>query len=490
MPVRVRYAPSPTGYLHVGGARTALFDYLYAKHAGGTFILRVEDTDRTRFVEGALQEIYESLRWLGLDWDEGPQVGGAYAPYIQSERLSLYQKHAQELIEKDRAYYCFCTPERLDSVRKEQEKAKSPFGYDRHCRDLPADEVKRLLAAGTPHIIRLKIPLDNRTIAFDDLIRGRIEYQSNILDDLVLLKTDGYPTYHLANIIDDHYMAITHVLRGDEWIASTPRHVLLYEAFGWTPPAFAHLPIILDPSGGKLSKRKGAASVMDYKRAGYLPEALFNFLAFLGWAPGEGDEREKMSREDLIAAFSLEKVSPKSAVFDDKKLEWMNGLYMQERTVESIAPDVVAIWKERRVLPPDARADDPKVVAAIALLKDRSKRITEIADTGVYFFKDPEEYDEKTAKKHFKSESIPILKTLAGKMLQLPQFNRKSLETVYRDYAEKSSLPAGSLIHPTRLAVSGISFGPGLFELLEALGKETSVRRINTAISWIERNAR
>ena len=296
-PIRVRFAPSPTGYLHVGGARSALFNYLFARRHGGVFILRIEDTDRGRYVEGAVEEIVASLRWLGLDWDEGPDIGGPVGPYAQSERTQLYREHARRLIEGGNAYRCFCTAERLTALREEQEKNKLPLGYDRKCRDLPRADIERLLAGNAPHVIRLKIPA-GRTITFTDEIRGSIEYQSDVLDDIVLIKSDGFPTYHMANVVDDHLMGITQVLRGDEWIASTPRHVLLYEAFGWTPPVFAHLPVILAPDGKKLSKRKGAASVMDYKRAGYLPEALFNFLALLGWSPGEGDNREKMSKRE------------------------------------------------------------------------------------------------------------------------------------------------------------------------------------------------
>jgi glutamyl-tRNA synthetase len=265
----------------VGGARTALFNYLFARRHKGVFILRIEDTDRSRFQEGALEEIYTSLEWLGLDWDEGPEKGGGFGPYIQSERTGLYREYADKLLAEGKAYRCFCTPERLAHVRLEREKAKMPTGYDRHCRELPAAERQSMLDAGVPCTVRLKIP-GNRKVAFNDLIRGSIEYDADILDDLVLLKSDGFPTYHLANVVDDHCMEISHVLRGDEWIASTPRHILIYEALGWQPPQFAHMPVILSPDGGKLSKRKGAASVLDYKRSGFLPEALFNFLAFLG----------------------------------------------------------------------------------------------------------------------------------------------------------------------------------------------------------------
>ena len=309
--VRVRFAPSPTGYLHVGGARSALFNYLFARRYNGKFILRIEDTDRSRFVQDALQEIFDSLKWLGLEWDEGPQTGGDHGPYIQSQRTEIYQNHAKILLESGHAYRCFCTPERLAQLRAEQEKTKQSVGYDRCCRELTEEQIQKNLADGIPYVIRFKVP-HGRTIVFEDKIRGVIQYSSDILDDLVLIKSDGFPTYHMASVVDDHLMEITHVLRGDEWIASTPRHVLIYEAFGWTPPVFAHLPVILSPDGGKLSKRKGAASVMDYKRAGFLPEALFNFLALLGWAPG--DSREKMSVEELIGSFALEQVSPKASV--------------------------------------------------------------------------------------------------------------------------------------------------------------------------------
>jgi glutamyl-tRNA synthetase len=481
--VRVRFAPSPTGCLHVGGARSALFNYLFAKHNNGTFVLRIEDTDRNRYVEGALQEIYESLRWLGLDWDEGPGKGGPHGPYIQSERTRLYKGHAGKLLASGSAYCCFCTPERLTALRTEQEKAKQPAGYDKKCRGLSSEKVSTLLSAGAPHVIRFKIPA-GRKIVFNDLIRGQIEYASEILDDIVLLKSDGFPTYHMANVVDDHLMNISHVLRGDEWISSTPRHVLLYEAFGWTLPQFAHLPVILAEDGKKLSKRKGAASVMDYKREGYLPEALFNFLSLLGWAPG--DEREKMDRKELAEAFSVERISPKPAVFDEKKLEWMNGLYMSEKTAASLAGEIVPAWKERGWISNEAKADDRFYLTVIDLLKVRSKKLSELVDNSEYFFKDPAGYDDKAAKKQFKPGTAQVLKVLLGKLESMEVFDAASLEKVYHEYAEQTGSQPGQIIHPTRLAISGVSFGPGLFELMGVLGKEVVIRRIRKAVSVME----
>jgi glutamyl-tRNA synthetase len=482
--VRVRFAPSPTGYLHVGGARTALFNYLFAKHTGGIFALRIEDTDRTRYVEGAVKEIFDSLRWLGLSWDEGPDVGGTSGPYVQSERLEIYKKRTRELLDGGTAYRCFCTPQRLEEVRVAREKAKMLTGYDRHCRDLSKEEEGRLLDSGAPFVVRFKVPA-GRSVVFSDMIRGTIEYKTEVLDDLVILKSDGFPTYHLANVVDDHEMKISHVLRGDEWISSTPRHVLLYEAFGWTPPHFAHMPVILDPSGGKLSKRKGAASVMDYKNRGILSDALFNFLALLGWSPGGGDEREKMSRQEIVDAFSLEKISPKGAVLDEKKLDWMNGLYMAESTAEGLAPDVCKLWKEKGVVAPDRDETDPYLLGVIRLFKDRSKRVTEIADNAVYFFKDPDDYEPKAVQKHFKPETVLVLRELMEKLGTLESFSAKGIDSLYHDYAARTGISIGELVHPTRLAVSGVSFGPGLFEMMELLGKDSVMRRMDRAIETI-----
>ena len=480
----VRFAPSPTGYLHVGGARTALFNFLFARHHHGTFILRIEDTDQKRYQPEALAEIFTSLKWLGLNWDEGPESGGERGPYFQSQRTELYRRHAEELLAAGKAYRCFCTEERLAAMREVQEKAKMAqgSGYDRHCRTLPAAEAAALLAAGTPHVVRLKVP-DDRAVVFNDMIRGAITTQSAQLDDLVLLKSDGFPTYHLANVVDDHLMGITHVLRGDEWIASTPKHILIYEACGWQPPLFAHMPVILAADGGKLSKRRGAASVLDYQRNGTLPQALVNFLALLGWAPG--DDREIMAMDELIAAFSLERVNPKSAVFDETKLDWMNGQYLQQLSDEVLLPEVLSLWKQAGILVSDNASDRLYAQKVIGLFKERSKKIAEIAEKGRYFYCDPAEYEAQAARKHFKAETAPLLKTLAEKISALETFDRDALEGLYQSLAEAMGLSTGKLIHPTRLAVSGVSFGPGLYEMLELLGRKTVLRRMLAALDWI-----
>jgi glutamyl-tRNA synthetase len=481
---RVRFAPSPTGYLHVGGARTALFNWLFAKHVGGDFLLRIEDTDQTRYDPKALVDLIADLKWLGMQWDEGPEVGGPHAPYFQSQRLPLYQEHAQKLVDSGHAYPCFCTSERLEELRETQKRNNLPTSYDRLCRNIPAETAKQRVAAGEKHTIRLKVPFHGDTV-FKDFLRGTITYQNRILDDLVLLKTDKFPTYHLANVVDDHFMRITHVLRGDEWIPSTPRHVLLYQAFGWEPPTFVHLPVILGPDGGKLSKRKGAASVGDYRDLGYLPETLVNFLALLGWNPG-GDE-EFMERARLIELFTLEKINPKSAVFDEKKLEWLNGQYFLKRDVEFFLPIVKAEWAKAGV-DPNAWPES-YFRTAVALLKDRSKRIPDFVNYGMYFFREPEAYEEKAAKKHFGPGSDALLDALQTGIAALPEYSLASLEALYKETAEKLGKKGGDLIHPTRLAISGLPFGPGLFELMAALGKDAVLRRMRAAADAIRAGA-
>ncbi len=331
--IRVRFAPSPTGYLHVGGLRTALYNYLFARKQNGTFILRIEDTDRSRYVEGAVDNLIETLRWAGLDYDEGPAKRGVAGPYVQSERIAIYREHVEKLVAGGHAYYAFDTPEELEEMRKAQEGQRLTPKYDRRALKLSPDDVHRKLESGVPAVVRMKVP-DSTVIAFHDLVRGPVEFSSEQMDDQVLLKSDGYPTYHLANVVDDHLMGISHVIRGEEWLSSTPKHVLLYRYFGWDMPQFAHLPLLLNPDKSKLSKRQGDVAVEDYRKKGYLPEALVNFVAFLGWNPG--DERELFSKEELVQEFSLERVGKSGAVFNIEKLNWLNAQHLRQKTGDEI----------------------------------------------------------------------------------------------------------------------------------------------------------
>lgn len=480
-PVRVRFAPSPTGYLHVGGARTAIYNYFYAKAMGGTFYLRIEDTDRKRYNEAALHDLLRDLKWLGLQWDEGPEVGGSVGPYFQSERLDIYGREVQKLLETGHAYYCFCSEERLDEVRKAQEASgQSVTGYDRKCRDISLEDAKARIAAGEKAVVRFKVPLEGVTL-FADQIRGPIEYQNALLDDLVILKRDQYPTYHLASVVDDHYMGTSHVLRGDEWISSTPKHVLLYGAFGWEPPVFCHLPVILAAGGGKLSKRKGAASVGDFRDLGYLPEALVNFLALLGWSPG--DDREVMPLSEMIAAFTLDRINPKPAAFDEKKLEWMNGQYIHHKDPALLAgfirQDLPRVLEGTGVEP--SSISQEKLVQIATLLQTRVHFLKELAENSIYFFVAPKTYDEKAKVKAWGPGSRLITEAIHQQLQGLRAFDHKSIEQAFMDVCTAKDLKLGALVHPIRLAVSGISAGPGLFELLETVGQEEVLRRLAAA---------
>ncbi|MGQ9667707.1 MAG: glutamate--tRNA ligase, partial [Anaerolineae bacterium] len=387
VPVRVRFAPSPTGYLHVGGARTALFNWLFARRHHGVFILRIEDTDRTRYQEDALEDLMAMLRWLGLDWDEGPDVGGPYGPYFQSQRLHIYQEYAEKLVREGHAYYCYCSPERLEAMREEQRRRGEPPGYDRHCRYLTAKRRAEYEAQGIKPVIRLAVPLEGQT-SFTDVIRGTITVDNSSLDDLVLLKSDGYPTYHLANVIDDHLMRISHIMRADEWLPSVPKHVLLYQAFGWEPPAFAHLPVILDPSGqGKMSKRRQRVGdkehyvlVREFKEAGYLPEAMFNFLTLVGWSLD--DKTQIMSKELAIQHFDLDRINKAPAAFSYEKLEWMNGYYIRQLPPDELAERLVPFLargldmsEEEIRRRPDTRLLAPLVQERIKLLSEAVEMI-------------------------------------------------------------------------------------------------------------------
>jgi glutamyl-tRNA synthetase, bacterial family len=404
--MRTRFAPSPTGFMHVGSLRSALYDYLLAKKFGGSFILRIEDTDQTREVEGAVENIIKILSWAGLDYSEGPGKPGICASYIQSERLSIYNKYAQQLIEQGDAYYCFCSTERLDQMRERQRAMSLPPAYDRRCRNLPKEEVDKNLASGHNHVIRMKVPLEGQVIV-KDLIRGDIVFDYKVLDDQVLMKSDGFPTYHLAVVVDDHEMEISHVIRGEEWLPSTPKHLLLYKYFGWTAPEFAHFPLLLNPDRSKLSKRQGDVAVEDYRDKGYLPEALINFIALLGWNPGDGDEREIFSLPELVNEFTIERVGKSGAVFDIEKLQWLNGVYIRKNSAQELKKyieDVLSFnFKENF-----KNWDDVQIFRLIDLEKERVKNLRELIYSLEVFYYGPRENHEKTglAKLGYDQESI------------------------------------------------------------------------------------
>jgi len=475
MKVRVRFAPSPTGYPHVGNIRTALFNWLFARHNDGIFILRIEDTDRERMVDGAVEAIIESLRWLGLDWDEGP--------YFQSQRLALYREVAAELVKLNAAYYCYCSPERLQLVREEQMKRKQPPGYDRHCRNLTSSQRAEFESSGITPVIRFRTPLEGQTV-FHDLLRGEIVFQNSTLDDFVLLKSDGYPTYHLANIVDDHFMGVSHVLRADEWLSSTPRHVLLYQALGWEPPKFAHLPMILGPDRSKLSKRHGATSVTEYMEAGYLPEAMFNFLALLGWSLD--DKTEVMSRDVIIRNFSLERISKNPAVFNKEKLDWMNGVYIRSLTVEEFTRRALP-FLERGLSSTVARPLDQDYVRRIMpLVQDRARTLGEVAHLTEFFFAEELNYEAKLfLEKLTPDEAAKSLQTTIARLEGLQDWDAATLENLLRPLAEELQLKTGVYFGLLRVAVTGRTAAPPLFQTMEVLGKNRCLKRLRNALSRV-----
>lgn len=479
--MRVRFAPSPTGYLHVGGLRTALYNYLLAKKSNGTFVLRIEDTDRNRYVKGAVENLLSILRWAGLDFDEGPEVGGNYGPYMQSQRLDIYKKYSDELVLKGKAYYCFCTPERLKSLREEQEKQKLPQSkYDKHCLQLSNEEVEKNIAAGIPKVIRLNVE-PNQTIKFDDIIREHVEFESNNVDDQILIKSDGYPTYHLANVVDDHLMKITHVIRGEEWLSSTPKHVLLYEAFDWEMPIFAHLPLLLNPDRSKLSKRQGDVAVEDYRDKGFLKEALINFIALLGW--NAGDDKEFYYMNELISRFSLARVNKAGAVFDLQKLNWLNAEHLRKKS----DADILLMLNEelQKSEFKDQYFSDVYLLMIINVMKERVSFVRELFATCNYFYEAPTKYEQKSVEKNWKPETPENLNKLKEEYASLNNPTKQDFEHSLAKVSEELNVEKGKLIHPLRLAVSGQSNGPGMFDLLFILGKDEVIKRIEAAVKTL-----
>ena len=477
---RVRFAPSPTGYLHVGGLRTALYNYLFAKKNNGTFILRIEDTDRKRFVEGAVENLIKSLAWCGLTYDEGPDTDGEYGPYLQSERLPIYEDYVLQLVEQKKAYFCFCTAERLDVMRKEIEKSGGQPKYDKHCLSLSKEEIQEKLDGGMPYVIRLNVE-PGQTIAFDDIIRGRIEFSSEVIDDQVLLKSDGYPTYHLANVVDDHLMRITHVIRGEEWLSSTPKHVILYRALGWEIPEFAHLPLLLNPDRSKLSKRQGDVAVEDYRAKGFLKDALVNFVALLGWTAG--DDKEFYYMNELIDAFSLERVNKAGAVFDLQKLNWLNAEHLRNKTIT----ELVSLLRESLLSSPFAGTsfDDGQLLLIVEAMLPRVSFIQEIWQNGAYLFAAPETYDPAVIKKRWTDDSGKYLEVLAKHFEALVSPGKDDYEKALHNASEELQVQHAQLIHPLRLAISGVGGGPGVYDIVVIIGKDEAVRRIKKAAQTI-----
>jgi len=491
-PVRVRFAPSPTGFFHVGGARTALYNWLFAQHhEGGRFILRIEDTDRRRYQEEAEQDLTTSLRWLGLEWDEGPGVGGDYGPYYQSQRLELYNKYADQLLTQGLAYKCFCSSERLAALRKEQRASgQQHVGYDRHCRNLTPEEVAEREAKGLTSVLRLKSPLEGQT-SFHDRLRGTTTVENATLEDIVLIKTDGFPTYHMANVVDDHLMEISHIMRGDEWLASCPIHMILYEAFGWQPPEYIHLPLILDPGGkGKMSKRKTVGPggreylvlIKDFRAAGYMPEALINFIARIGWS--YDDRTEVLSREELVAKFSLDGLNASPARFDYDKLDWMAGVYVRDADLDVLAERLLPIYQQAGL---EADLDTVRQVAP--LVQPRIKRLTDAIPVSSFIFRDEIAIDGKLliGKKMDAAGSLQALTMARDVIAEAGSLSPEALEQPLRDLAAELEVKVGSLFGILRGAVTGQKVSPPLFETMVIMGSERTMKQIDAGIEMLRK---
>lgn len=481
-PVRVRFAPSPTGLLHIGGLRTALYNYLLARQTGGAFVLRIEDTDRSRFVPEAEQDILDGLDWAGLTVDEGPTQGGDVGPYRQSERRDLYDNTARQLVEGGHAYVAFDTPDEIEAMKDRHRSDTNPTpGYNAATRGemrtsltLDSAQVADRLAAGDEHVIRLLVPADE-TLTFIDGVRGEVEFHTSTVDDQVLVKSDGMPTYHLANVVDDHAMGITDVIRGEEWLSSVPKHLLMYRALGWTPPRLAHLPLIMSPTGGKLSKRSAdrlniPVSVAQYRDAGFEPEAVVNFLALLGWNPGT--EQELFTLDELVDTFDVARIGTSGAQFSMDKLEWFNGQHLRGLDASDLA--------RRARSAVDPSVSDERLTVAADLLRERITRASDLAEA-TYVWADPETYDEAGVKKRWKDESAGLVRAYADRVEALDPFDLDTTEAAMRDLAEAEGVGFGRIVHPVRLAITGTTVGAGMFETMVAVGQDACVARLRRA---------
>jgi glutamyl-tRNA synthetase len=482
---RVRFAPSPTGYLHVGGARTALFNWLYARKHGGAFILRIEDTDVERSSWEMVGGILEGLKWLGLDWDEGPDVGGPHVPYFQSERLERYRLMAERLVTDGDAYYCYCTPDRLQREREKAEARGEAWKYDRRCLSLGPDEIAEHEERDDPRAVRFRVPHGRTT--FDDAVHGPIEFDHDNIEDFVILRSDLHPTYHLSVVVDDVDMGITHVIRGDDHISNTPKHVLLFGALEAPTPRFAHVPLILGADKKRLSKRHGATSVTEYKRLGYLPEAMVNFLALLGWSPG--DDRELLSRDELVEAFALEAISGGNAVFNTEKLDWMNGQYIARLSPDELLTHVepflreAGLWDEATAASPEWRA---WLMRVLELLRPRARRLTDFVDQARPFLADTVQYESEAVEKHLGVTGLHgHVGALVNALRSISPFDEPHVEATVRGTASERGIKAGLLIHATRVAVTGRAASPGLFEVIVLLGRDRTVARLEHLHSYL-----
>ncbi len=493
--IKTRFAPSPTGYLHVGSLRTALYAYLFAKKNNGKFILRIEDTDRERYVSDSIANILKSLYWAGIIPDEGVkmkengeiyQEGDCGGAYIQSERLPIYKKHIDTLLEKGDAYYCFCTSERLEELRQVQQLNKLPTGYDRHCREIPLEEAKKRVEAGEKYVIRMKMPMTGETV-FTDEVRGEIKIKNELVDDQVILKTDGYPTYHMAVVVDDHTMGVTHIIRGDEWISSVPKLVNLYKMLGWELPKMAHLPLLLNADKSKLSKRQGDVAVDDYRKKGYLPEAIINFVSFLGWNPGT--EQEMFSLEELIKEFSLEKISNSGAVFNLEKLDWYNSLYIRALQGEELLKRATPFILESKLMTEnEINTKKDWLLKALSLGKERATTLVQLAENVGFLLKTPEYQKDLLVWKKGSLEEVksilPELKELLNNF-SVQSYDAKNLQEKIGEWVTQKGYSNGSVLWPMRVALSGMEKSPPPFEIAEVLGKEETLKRLEQAITLL-----
>lgn len=490
--VRVRFAPSPTGFLHIGGLRTALYNYLFAKHNNGDFILRIEDTDRTRYVEGAIENLIQSLKWAGIEVDEGVILNeegkltekGQCGPYIQSNRLDIYKKYVDKLIESGHAYYCFCSKERLDNLREEQRIKGQVPKYDGRCRSIPIEEAKRRIANGEEYVVRLKLPR-NRFIKFHDLVRGDVTINTDEIDDQVLMKSDGFPTYHMAVVVDDHLMKITHVVRGEEWLASTPKHVFLYEALGWEAPEFVHLPTVLNKNHKKLSKREGDVSVEDFKKRGYLPEGLINYLALVGWSPE--DDEEIMTLKDLIPKFSFDRVVKSGGIFDVDKLNWVNSHYMKDYDLEKLCqlekPYMVesGLMTEEEI---DNNFEWFKIL--VETVRDGLDKLEDLPKAVQFLFGDLNVKEESALEELKKDHVLQLIDQFIEELNSLEEVDDEFSRTVMKKIQKATGIKGKDLYMPVRAAISGNVHGPELNNIILLLGKEKLLKRLNSSKKYLK----